>query len=130
MQLKLVACAVVVLVLALPGAVKAGGMKAMTDQQLDQVTAQGVGLNINLDPQGNGVGFSFNLGQVLGNGSVVADPTASTPSDITFNGGANLSNSQFIVQNLIFNFNLCVQCQASQIIQLGLGTGVTVQPQP
>jgi hypothetical protein len=95
----------------------------MSDKELDEVSGQGVELKFKLG-EGGGVDFEFDLGPTVGNGSVV--PSSLTdPSNAIFNGTADLSGSQFIVDNLIFNLNICIQCQADIINQIGFGAGFT-----
>ncbi len=108
-----------------------GGPKLLSDEELDQITAQGVQLNVGLSPDRQRIDFAFEALPTVGQGSVEVSPTT-LPSTLTVNGTANLNMSQstFLVENLTLNLNICVQCKATTIIQQGFGFPVTVKLQP
>jgi len=124
----LLTLALVVLVLAGPGLVLA--TEVLSDGELDQVSAMGeFSLELGEGPNGiPSVNFSFQTGGTTGNGSVLISPTP-TPSSV-FNGGVSFSNTLFNVENMIFNLNICVQCQATTITQGNLGVPITVKLVP
>lgn len=103
--------------------------KEMSDDELGEVTARGVGLDFSLTDDQGGVNFQFDLGSTLGNGSVDVSSSA-LPSTAVIEGSPNFTGAHFYVENMIFNFNLCVQCRADIINQIGLGAGVTITPAP
>lgn len=110
------------------GPVAAGGPALLTDEELDRVTAGGVDFSIAVDPNEGLVDFAFNLGSSFGSGSVGLGTPAQVPSTTVFNGGnVNLSNAQFLIDNMVFNLNICVQCRADTIIQKGLGVPITIR---
>jgi hypothetical protein len=106
----------------------------MSDLELDEITAKGVDPGVNLsvtaNPSDNGVDFAFNLGSTVGNGSVGITPVVSSPSTLVINGGGLPANATFNVQNMVFNLNICVACNAAKIIQSGTGIPITVSIQP
>lgn len=121
----MVGMAIALLVLVIFPRAGFSGRQLLTDEELDEVAAGS--FNFSLNPDTGGVNFTFDMGSVLGNGQVGLDPNQPLPV-LTVNGNGasapNLSNSQFFVQNMIFNLNLCVQCKANVINQLGFGMGV------
>ncbi len=106
--------------------------QAMSDQELDEITASGaVDLSITANPSDNGVDFAFNLGSTVGTGSVGITPVLSSPTTLVLNGGSGLpTNATFYVQNMVINLNICVACNATKIIQTGMGIPITVTIQP
>jgi hypothetical protein len=118
--------ALVAVLVALPGEASAR-RQLLTDEELDQVTARGVELTFNMNPDG-GVDFMFNLGNTFGSGTASPIPT-DFPSNLTVNANnLLLSQSSIQVENLILNMNICVQCNATTINQIGFGVGVTFKP--
>jgi hypothetical protein len=111
--------------LLLPG-VALGQPKLMLDDELDKVTASGGLVSFSLN-ENNEVSFELDLGTTFGNGSVALSPTpgGGLPPNFSLD---NLLNATFQVQSLIINLNLCVQCQATNINQIGLGLGITNTP--
>lgn len=106
------------------------GPKLMTDDELDGVSAQGVQLDLKINPDDASVDFSFNAGGTFGNGSVSTTGPDGLPSTIALNGtGLTLNNSTIQVENMILNLNICVQCQAEKIIQSGIGVPIVVKGQ-
>ncbi len=105
----------------------------MSDGELDEITAKGVdpavSLSVTANPSENGVDFAFNMGSTVGNGSVGITPVVSNPSTVVLSGSA-LPNAVFNVQNMVFNLNICVACNATKIIQSGTGIPITVNIQP
>lgn len=108
----------------------AGATEALLDNELDQISASGeFSLELGEGPNGiPSVNFSFQTGGTVGNGSVLISPTATPSSVIT--GGVNFSNTLFNVENMIFNLNICVQCQATTLTQGNLGVPITVKLVP
>lgn len=103
--------------------------QALTDEELDEITAGDVQMGFTVD--GQTVSFSFGAGSTVGNGSVSVSPVqqaSSTPNTAVFNG-ATLSNSTFLVNNMVFNLNICAMCRANSILQQGIGIPVTVGSQ-
>jgi hypothetical protein len=105
----------------------------MTDAELDAVAARGIGseedgtvvdlggLLAKIAPGGAGASFQFDVGSVLGNGSLAASqPKFLDPSVLKFPG---LDGSQPIFfENLILNLNICAECKAGgDIIQNNIG---------
>lgn len=119
---------VLALLLLTPG-LTAAGPQRMSDEELDAVTAGDVQLKFGIDPDENGVGFSFDLGSTFGDGSVILPNAPSViPSTVNVtNGNVDFSNTRFTVENMILNLNLCVQCKASVINQIGFGVGITIK---
>jgi hypothetical protein len=113
--------------LLLPGAGVAQP-KLMMDEELDKVTASGGLVSFSLN-ENNELSFELDLGTTFGNGSVVLNPTPGNVVPPSFSLD-NLLNATFQVQSMIFNLNLCVQCQATNINQIGLGLGITNIPTP
>ncbi len=109
----------------------AGGPKLLSDEELDQITAQGVDLKLSMSPDQQQLDFTFEAQSTAGQGSVAVSPS-SFPSTLTVNGMTNLdlSRSTILVGNLTLNLNICVQCKATTIIQQGFGFPVTVTIQP
>jgi hypothetical protein len=101
--------------------------KLMVDEELDKVTASGGLVSFSLN-ENNEVSFELDLGTTFGNGSVVLNPTPSSSSLPPNFSLDSLLNATFQVQSMIFNLNLCVQCQATNIHQIGLGLGITNTP--
>jgi hypothetical protein len=97
--------------------------KLMADEELDKVTASGGLVSFSLN-ENNEVNFELDLGTVVGNGNVTLSPTP-LPTNFSLD---NLMNATLQVQSLIINLNLCVQCQATNINQIGLGLGITNTP--
>lgn len=100
--------------------------RLMVDEELDKVTASGGLVSFSLN-ENNEVSFELDLGTTFGNGSVALNPTpgGGLPQNFSLD---NLLNATFQVQSMIFNLNLCVQCQATNINQIGLGLGITNTP--
>jgi hypothetical protein len=105
----------------------------MTDAELDAVSARGAGsaedgtvvdlggLLAQIAPDGNGVAFDFDVGNLLGNGSIAASqPRLLDPSVLKF---PVLDGTQPIYfENLILNLNVCSGCKAAgDIIQNNIG---------
>lgn len=110
------------------GPAVAGGPTLLTDEELDQVSAGGVQFDLKVDPNEGLVDFAFNVGSSFGSGSVAVGTPTQAPPTTVFNGGnVNLSNANFLVDNMIFNLNICVQCRADTIIQKGLGVPITIR---
>lgn len=106
-------------------------LQDLSDEELDQVTAQGVSLKLKLLPDGalEGIGFDFDLGGASGNGSIeIPSPPVTVQPINLFANGIDLSNSYLRVENLIFNLNICLQCQATTINQIGQGIPITIRP--
>lgn len=104
----------------------------MTDSELDAVAARGIGeeegavvdlggLLARISPDGSGVAFQFDVGNLVGNGSMAAGPiNLVDPSVLTF-PGLNGSGPIFF-ENLILNLNVCAGCKAGgDIIQNNIG---------
>jgi hypothetical protein len=117
----------VVALLIVPQVVSASP-KVLSDEELEEITARGVDLGFNFNAETGDLGFNFNMGSTVGNGNVTSSPV-STPSNLTLNGNTNLSNSTFVVENMILNLNVCAMCNATVINQLGFGLGITLNPQ-
>jgi len=103
----------------------------LSDEELDQVTARGVSLNLKLLPDGalEGIGFTFDLGGTSGNGSIeIPSPPVTVQPINLFANGVDLSHSLLRVENLILNLNICFQCQATTINQIGQGVPITIRP--
>ncbi len=115
-----------VALLALPRWV-AAAPKVLSDEELDEVTAQGVEFQLNLTPDAQTLNFSFDLGSTFGNGSA-SPATLPTPSSLFVNGNPALTI--FHVDNLVLNLNICVSCNAQTITQQGFGLPITVKVQP
>lgn len=110
------------------GPAVAGGPTLLTDEELDQVSASGVQFDLKVDPNEGLVDFAFNVGSSFGSGSVGVGTPVQAPATTVFNGGSmNLSNATFLIDNMIFNLNICVQCRADTIIQKGLGVPITIR---
>ena len=118
------------LMLVLPE-LAAGGPTPLSDEELDQITARGVDLSFSVVPDEQRLDLSFQAQSTSGQGSVSVSPT-SLPSTLTVNGAAsfNLSQTSLLVENLTLNLNICVQCNATTIIQQGIGFPITVKIQP
>ncbi len=115
-----------VLLLLLPRLV-AAAPQLLSDEELDEVTAQGVDFQLNVTPDAQTLNFSFDLGSTFGNGS--ASPvTVPTSSSLFVNGNPSLSI--FHVDNLVLNLNICVSCNAQTITQQGFGLPITLKVQP
>jgi hypothetical protein len=115
-------CGVVVLLVGVGGAIAAP--KLMTDDELDAVSASG-GINIELGADGS-LSFDFDMGMAAGNGSVITTPATSVPSTFAFQGTADFTNARIAVENMIFNLNICVQCQGT-IHQIGIGIPISIK---
>lgn len=123
---SLIVLSAVLVLAARPAA--AAGPQLLTDEELDQVSAGGVSFNLSVDPNEQTVDFAFNLGSSFGSGNVGVGTPAQAPPTTVFNGGnMNFSNANFLVDNMIFNLNICVQCRADTIIQKGLGVPITIR---
>ena len=100
----------------------------MTDAELDEVSAAGFSIDVNTgDP--STFKFSFDLGPNFGDGSVVTSPGTLNPSTNVFQGPVDLTNARINVENMIFNLNICVQCQGT-ILQSGIGIPISVKTTP
>jgi hypothetical protein len=91
---------------------------------LDAVSASG-GINIELGADGS-LSFDFDMGMAAGNGSVITTPATSVPSTFAFQGTADFTNARIAVENMIFNLNICVQCQGT-IHQIGIGIPISIK---
>jgi hypothetical protein len=118
-------CAAVVF---LVGAGAIAAPKVMTDDELDEVSASG-GINLDLTTDPTSLHFSFDNGTMLGAGSVTASPATAGPSTLAFQGTADFTNARIAVDNMIFNLNICVQCQGS-IFQSGIGIPISIKTGP
>lgn len=105
----------------------------MTDSELDAVAARGVGteaegavvdlggLLAQITPDGSGVSFQFDVGNLLGNGSMAANPVNLVDPSVLQFPGLNGSGPIFF-ENLILNLNVCAGCKAAgDIIQNNIG---------
>lgn len=102
--------------------------QVLTDEELDEISAGGVQLDLNVNPQDQTVSFNFGMGPTFGSGDVTVSPAqqaTTAPPTFVFNG-ANLASSTFFVNNMVFNLNICVMCRANSIIQQGIGVPVTI----
>lgn len=106
-----------------------GEPKPLSDEELDQVTAQGVQFKLKMMPDEQLLEFNFDMGSTFGTGSVAPSPFL-LPSSLVINGNPNLGHSTFFAENLILNLNVCVQCQATTIVQQGFGFPITVTFSP
>ena len=102
----------------------------LTDDQLDLISAGDFSLNIGQDANGlPTVNFGFQTGGTSGNGQVIIQPAASASTT-----GINASNVNFNApmqtQNMIFNMNICMQCQATTLTQGNVGVPVTIKVLP
>ena len=123
----LLALLLVALVLAGPGVALA--TEALSDDELDRITAGDFSLSLGDGPNGiPGVNFAFQTGGTSGNGSVLISPSPTASS--VFNGGVSFSNSLFQVENMISNLNICVQCHATTITQGNLGVPIQIKLVP
>jgi len=98
--------------------------KVMTDDELDAVSASG-GINLDFNTDSGALNFSFDTGSLAGVGNVTTTPSTTSPNTMAFQGAVDLTNAHFNVQNMIFNLNICVQCQG-KIIQAGIGIPISV----
>ncbi len=115
-------CGAVVLLVGVRGATAAP--QVMTDDELDAVSASG-GINFEVSTDG-GVNFSFDMGTAIGNGSVNTTPVTATSPTFNFQGTADFTNARIAVENMIFNLNICVQCQGT-IHQIGIGIPISIK---
>ncbi len=118
--------ALVVQLLILSPAV--GKPKALSDEELDEVVAQGVDFTLKMTPDEQFVNFSFDAGQTFGNGNIGPSSFASPPNVLV--NGNGLSLSALHVENLILNLNICMSCTATTLIQQGFAFPVTIKTQP
>jgi hypothetical protein len=118
-------CGAVVLLVGAGGAIAAP--QVMTDDELDAVSASG-GINFELGTDGS-LSFNFDMGTAAGNGSVITTPATSVPSTFAFQGSADFTNARIAVENMIFNLNICVQCQGT-IHQTGIGIPISIKTTP
>ena len=134
--MRLGAIVVLLLLLLAPWPV-AGEPIPLSDEELDQVTAQGAKFTLDLkrliDEQL--LEFFFDTGgAIFGNGTVgfengTPGPTAPLfPSNLTIQGNPDLSHSQFFVETLNFQINICV-CQGNNINVGNYVVPVKFQPQ-
>lgn len=112
----------------------------MSDDELDAVAARGPGgeedgtvidlggLLAQISPGGSGVAFEFDVGSVLGNGSLAAtSPKFLDPSLLKFPALDGMQPIFF--ENLILNLNICAGCKSGgDIIQQNLGLIVDARP--
>jgi len=101
----------------------------LTDDQLDLISAGDFSFDIGQDANGlPTVNFGFQTGGTTGNGQVIIQPS-STPTT-----GINATNVNFNapmhVENMIFNMNICMQCQATTLTQGNVGVPVTIKVLP
>jgi hypothetical protein len=118
-------CGAVVMLLRGPAV---AAPKIMTDDELDGVSASG-GINLDFTTDPTRLGFSFDMGSMTGVGSVTTTPPSTSPNTLAFQGAVDLTNARFNVENMIFNLNICVQCQGN-ILQAGIGIPITVKTGP
>ena len=109
--------------------VSAFSTEALTDDQLDNISAGDFTLNIGEGANGvPTVNFGFQTGGTTGNGQIVIQPSATPTTGIN---ATNVNfNAPFHVDNMIFNMNICVQCQATTLTQGNIGVPVTVKVLP
>jgi hypothetical protein len=120
--------AIVLLLLFAP--VTARATEALTDDQLDQISAGDFSFNIGEDANGlPTVNFGFLTGGTSGNGQIVIQPSNGLSSAIN-TGNVSFSNTLFHVDNMIFNMNICVQCHATTLTQGNLGVPITFKMVP
>jgi hypothetical protein len=115
----------------------AAGPKIMTDDELDHVTAQGVRLKFDFDPEGGGINLDFDAGNLTGTGTVLLNPLSQGAINVAASGtpgfGAVPVNGSLVIQNvenMNFSFNLCYFCKANVLNQLGLQIGATFNSVP
>lgn len=113
-------CGVVVLLVGI--GVATAAPKLMTDDELDAVSASG-GISFQLGTDGSLI-FDFDMGTTVGNGSVITTPATSASPTFSFQGTADFTNARIAVENMIFNLNICVQCQGT-IHQTGIGIPIS-----
>ncbi len=113
-------CGAVVLLVGVGGAIAAP--KLMTDDELDAVSASG-SISFEVGTDGS-LSFDFDMGAAAGTGSVNTTPATSVPSTFNFQGTADFTNARIAVENMIFNLNICVQCQGT-IHQTGIGIPIS-----
>jgi hypothetical protein len=100
--------------------------EALTDEQLDAISAGDFTFSLGTDGNGSPtVNFGFQTGGTSGNGQVIIQPALTTQTGITANT-VNF-NSPIHVENMIFNMNICMQCQATTLSQGNLAVPVTVK---
>jgi len=114
--------AVVLLLVGGRGAIAAP--QVMTDDELDAVSASG-GINFELGTDGS-LSFNFDMGMAVGNGSVNTTPVIAATPTLSFQGTADFTNARIAVENMIFNLNICVQCQGT-IHQTGIGIPISIK---
>ncbi len=105
-----------------------GQPRALSDEELDQVVAQGVDFTLKMTPDEQFVDFKFDMGQTFGNGSIGPSSFAFPPNVVV--NGNGLSLNALHVENLILNLNICMGCTATTIIQQGLAFPITIKTQP
>lgn len=118
----LCSCAMLLLFLAPAHA----GRVAMTDQELDDVTARGINLEFITDAAGNsGIQFEFDVQDTVAVGDLVTSPLEA-PSSLVLDGVAatKLFDHTFVAQNMILNINICIYCQTA--FQTGFGAIIPV----
>ncbi len=104
------------------------GPQLLSDEELDEISAGAVQFSYSVDPVTGGVNLAFDTGSTQGNGNVTATPSTGPSTVNVTNGNLVFSNSAINVQNMILNLNLCVQCKATTINQIGFGLGINVNP--
>jgi len=106
------------------------GWEPLSDDELDEISAGGVDLSLQVNPEDQLVDFTFSTGGTTGNGSAAVSPVqspTSLPPTFVFNGATNLANATLFVENWVFNLNICVMCKADSIIQQGIGIPITIK---
>jgi len=119
-------CGMVVLLISCPAVAKP---RVMSDTELDEVSASGgFDIEVNTGTDGSSsLSFTFDMGATTGFGNVSTTPVVpSTPSGMNFTGAVDMTGALFNVENMIFNLNICVQCQGN-IIQTGIGIPISIK---
>jgi len=115
----------------------AGGAQLLSDDDLDQVTAAGVIIDIfpasvgTLDPL---IRISFDYGNTRGSADIIPLGTRGGPVQpiIDLDGAAIVSGGlpfTLIAETLMMNFNICYNCVAETIIQTNNGFVIPIYAQ-